>query len=324
MSLLKKLNARATDTNQTGFGTNSEYSGGRFYNKNGSPNMGLKGIGLLESFSIYNTMLKVKSWKFFTIILCFYGLVNLLFAGLYMLVGAEHLGGMEGTSDLKRFWEAFFFSAQTLSTVGYGHIYPSGMLTNCLAAIESLIGLLSFALATGMMYGRFSQPKAYIKYSANTLFAPFKGGTAVMFRLVPYKHRNLSDAEVKATLAMKVMEDGQRVNRFFTLPLEISKINALTLSWTLVHVINETSPFYNLTREDLISSSAELLIFLKAYDETYSNFVVSRTSYEASEFIYGGKFKLMYHPSDDKEHTILDVNLLSQYDKVQLPDGIYA
>jgi len=123
---------------------------------------------------------------------------------------------------------------------------------------------------------------------------------------------------------MKVMEDGQRVNRFFTLPLEISKINALTLSWTLLYIINETSPFYNLTREDLMNFNAELLIFLKAYDETFSNFVVSRTSYEASEFIYGGKFKLMYHPSDDKKHTILDISLLSQYDKVDLPDGIYA
>lgn len=319
MSILKKLNSRIKDTNQTGFGTNSEYSGGRFYNTDGTPNIGVRGISFFERFSVYNTMLKVPSWKFFTIVFCFYIITNLIFASLYTLAGIDNLGGMEGDTITVKFWEAFFFSAQTLSTVGYGHIYPTGMLTNFIAAMESIIGLLSFALATGIMYGRFSQPKAYIKYSDNALFAPYKGAVALMFRLVPYKHRNLSDAEAKATLAMKVQDNGNYINKFYTLPLEISKINAITLSWTLVHVINENSPFYNLTREDLLASSAEILVFIKAYDETYSNIVISRTSYVASQFVYGAKFKLMYHPSTDKQHTLLSIDMVSDYEEAAIP-----
>lgn len=318
MSLLNKINVRADATVQSGFGTNSEYSGGRFFNKDGTPNIGITGLGFFERFSVYNTMLQVKTWKFISIIFCFYLVVNMFFATTYMVAGVENLGGMDGKSLPKQFWEAFFFSAQTLSTVGYGHIYPTGMLTNIIAATESLIGLLAFALATGMMYGRFSQPRAFLKYSDNALFSPFKGGVGVMFRMVPYKHRNLSDAEVKATLAIKVEEDDKRINRFFNLNLEISKINSLSLSWTVVHLVDEASPFYNLSLEDLQQSNAEILVFVKAYDETYSNFVISRTSYEASEFVYGAKFRLMYHPSTDKQHTILAIDMVSAYDLVSL------
>ncbi|HSF70858.1 MAG TPA: hypothetical protein VLA25_01095, partial [Methylotenera sp.] len=145
----------------------------------------------------------------------------------------------------------------------------------------------------------------------------------VMFRMVPFKHRNLSDAEVKVTLAMKVEENGNGINRFYNLPLEISKINSLTLSWTVVHAINQDSPFYNLTKQDLLNSNAELLVFLKAYDETFSNFVVSRTSYAASEFVFGAKFKLMYHPSNDKQHTVLSFDMVSDFDYVPLPTPGY-
>lgn len=322
MSIIKKLNTRAASTEQTGFGTNSENSGGRFYNIDGSPNLEVQGVNFFERMSIYNTMLKVSSWKFILIVLSFYILVNLFFALLYTLVGIENLGGLEGDSTLMKFWEAFFFSAQTLSTVGYGHIYPTGMMANIIAATESLLGLLAFALATGMMYGRFSRPRAYMMYSKNVLYAPYKNGVAVMFRFVPYKHRNLSEAEVKATLAMKVQDDGHTSNKFYNLNLDISKINSLTLSWTIVHAINEQSPFYNLTKEDLVASNAEILVFVKAYDETFSNNVISRTSYVASEFIFGAKFRLMYHPSPDKSHTVLYINRVSEYDLVDLPVNI--
>lgn len=318
--LKEKINSRAAATNQTGFGVNSEDSGGRFFNKDGTSNLQVHGIKFFERFSLYNTMLRVPGWKFILIVFSFYIIVNLFFASIYTFTGIEHLGGIDDASTIKRFWEAFFFSAQTLSTVGYGHIYPTGMITNAIAGTESIFGLLLFALATGMLYGRFSQPKAYMKYSKNALYAPFKNDVAVMFRFVPYKHRNLSEAEVKATLAMKVEdENGVVSNKFYNLDLEISKINWLTLSWTIVHVINEQSPFYNLSREDLLNAQAEILVFVKAYDESFSNFIISRTSYHVSEFVFGAKFKLIYHPSSNKKSTSLYINQISDYDLVDLP-----
>jgi inward rectifier potassium channel len=198
-----------------------------------------------------------------------------LFAFVYLSIGIEHLGGIEEKTYSGKFWEAFFFSAQTLSTVGYGHVYPDSLLANTISSAESVIGLLALALATGMMYGRFSKPRAFIRYSKNALFAPFRNGTAIMFRMAPYKHNHLMDAEVAVTLSMKFEEGGSLTNRFFTLPLEYSKVNTLTLSWTVVHPIDDKSPFYNLNKEDLINAQAEMLVFVRAFDDSFSNTVVS-------------------------------------------------
>jgi inward rectifier potassium channel len=245
-----KFNKRAPTVTETGFGTNSSYSGGRFYNKDGSLNLSIRGISFIEKFSLFKAMLNVSSFKFIFIILLFYLVVNFLFALIYLLVGVEHLGGIEQDTVTGKFFEAFFFSAQTLSTVGYGHVYPKSLLANTIAATESVLGLLTFALATGMMYGRFSKPIAYIKYSKNALFSPYKDGVAIMFRIVPFKHNHLIDAEVKINLVLKVDEDGTLTNRFFSLPLEMSRISSLNMNWTIVHPINEQSPFYGLNKDE--------------------------------------------------------------------------
>jgi len=166
------------------------------------------------------------------------------------------------------------------------------------------------------MYGRFSQPKAYLLFSKNALFAPYEQGTAIMFRMAVYKHNHLMDAEVKLTLAIK--DEATNKNTFYNLKLEISRVNTLTLSWTIVHPIDENSPFYNITLEDLENGKAEMMVFAKAYDESFANAVVARTSYVANEFVYGAKFNLMYHPSEDKTYTILDIEKLDSYEKVSI------
>ncbi len=114
MSLSKKINARINDTLQTGFGTDSENSGGRFYKKDGTPNLHLTGINFFEKLSIYNTMLRVSTWKFVKIIFCFYAVVNLFFALAYITIGIEHLGGIEGFTMMDKFWQAFFLAPKPL------------------------------------------------------------------------------------------------------------------------------------------------------------------------------------------------------------------
>jgi inward rectifier potassium channel len=322
MATIRKINSRAVSTNETGFGTNSAYSGGRFYNKDGTANVQVDGVGFFKKLSLYKALLNMSGSALFSIILLFYFGINLSFAGIYLALGPDNLGGGDsgGADGLNKFWEAFFFSAQTVSTVGYGHIYPRGLPTNIFAGIESLLGLLAFAFATAIIYGKFTQPRAFIHFSRNALIAPYNNGRAIMFRMAPYKHNHLTDAEVKVTLAMKLQEDGKVANKFFTLPLEISKVNALTISWTIVHAIDEQSPFYNLTTEDLRTGNAELLVFLKAFDESFSNSVIARSSYTADEFVEGAKFQLMYHPSENKQTTVLDMNKLDAFDRAELPD----
>jgi inward rectifier potassium channel len=252
-------------------------------------------------------------------ILLFYFSINLVFAGLYLLIGIEHLGGLVARDDWEKFGEAFFFSAQTFTTVGYGRINPIGFAASLTAAFEAMLGLMSFALATGLLYGRFARPRAFIRYSQQALFVPFRGGTALMFRLVPYTKNYLVNVEVRVTLALKIEEEGNLKNKFFNLALDISRANTLTSSWTLVHLINEESPLYQYTRADIEKAEAEMLVFVQGFDESFSNTVVSRSSYRFDEFVYGAKFKPMFHPNADNTGTVLHLDLLDAYESAELP-----
>jgi inward rectifier potassium channel len=234
------------------------------------------------------------------------------------MIGVEHLKGINATTPLDKFGQAFFFSIQTYTTVGYGHISPSGFLTSFLAAVEALFGLLSFAIATGLFYGRFSMPKAFLKFSQNALIAPFGSGTALMIRLTPYKNTNLTDAEAKMTLAMTIEDNGKLLNKFYNLDLELAKINALTSSWTLVHPITENSPLYNLTATDYQNISGEILVFIKVFDDMFSATVVKRTSYSFEEVVYGAKFSPMFSRSTDDNRTELHLDKLNTFERVTL------
>jgi Inward rectifier potassium channel C-terminal domain/Inward rectifier potassium channel transmembrane domain len=324
MALLRKINTKAKTENNTGFGTNTSDYGGRLVNKDGRANIEKRGINFLERISWYHTMLEMPRWKFFLIIFSFYIAVNFVFAGIYYFIGVEHLGGMVTTSQLEQFGEAYFFSAQTFTTVGYGRINPTGFVASAVAALEALLGLLSFALATGLLYGRFSKPTAYLKFSKHALIAPFKEGIALMMRVAPFKNTTLSDAEVKLTLGMSVEENGKMVNRFFPLELEFSKINLLTLSWTIVHPITESSPLYKLTPADFASLRGEVLVFFKAFDDMFSNTVVARTSYTFGEFITGAKFVPMYHSNTESNTTVLDFDKLDMYNEVDISQAFAA
>jgi inward rectifier potassium channel len=317
------INRKAKINQETGLSVDSKQSGGRFFEKNGHPNVHFKGVPYFKRVSIYQYLLKIPTWKFLAFTGLSYVVVNLLFASAYFLIGVEQLGGIEQKTMIGKYWEAFFFSAQTLSTVGYGHVYPSSLAANTIAAFESITGLLMFALATGLMYGRFSLPKPYIMFSKWALISPFKGKNALMFRFAPYKNHFLTDVEVKVTLILKLYDAAnERKNNFYSLDLELSKATSLISNWTIVHTITEDSPLYNLTRIDIEEADAEILIFVKGYDEEYANIVVSRSSYSHKEFIYGAKFDLMYEPSEDLLSTNLRLDKIDKYHTVELPEKI--
>ena len=318
MALLRKLNLKAKTEINTGFGANASDYGGRFVNKNGQPNIKKIGVNFFERISWYHAMLAIPRWKFLFIIFAFFFIANFVFACIYYFIGVEHLSGMNTTSELEKFGEAFFFSAQTFTTVGYGRISPSGFIASAIAAFEALLGLLTFALATGLLYGRFSKPTAYLKFSGNALIAPYKNITALMLRIAPFKNTKLTDAEAKLTLGMAVEENGKTVNKFFPLELEFAKANALTLNWTIVHPITEDSPFYNFTKEDFENNSGEILVFLKAFDDMFSNTVVARSSYTFKEIIYSAKFIPMYHRNEDGSATILDLEKINSFTVVDI------
>ncbi len=316
------LKTNSDFTINTGFGTNAANYGGRLLKQNGTPNIEKKGIGFFARVSWFHSMLSISAWRFFLIVLFFYITVNLFFTVLYYLIGVEHLIGLKTGSESEKFMEAFFFSTQTYTTVGYGRISPEGFLMNAVSSFHALIGLLSFAVATGLMYGRFSRPKAFIKFAKDSLISPYKADSALMIRLAPFKNTALTDAEAKVTLAIITTENGKTVNQFFNLDLEMKAINSLTLSWTIVHPINKESPLYNFTKEDFKNKKGEIIVFVKAFDDMFSNTVIARTSYTFNEVIYGAKFVPMFHRDQQKDTTVLELDKLSIVESAMLPENI--
>jgi inward rectifier potassium channel len=319
---------RLRDIDNTGFGPNSSIEGGRLVNSDGSTNLRKRGIPIWERVSMYHTLLRMKGTHFLLGIFLFYTSVNLFFAVLYMLSGVEHLAGADATTFHDKFFEAFFFSAQTITTVGYGRVSPTGMMTNAIASFESLIGILTFALVTGLIYGRFSRPRAYLVFSPNVLVSPYKEGMALMLRMATYKNNHLTDVEANLTLALHETENGRTVTRFYPLPLQFAKINSLALSWTIVHPINEDSPLYHFKKEDVANNKMEVIVAVKAFDDHFSNIVQQRTSYTYKQVIYGAKFLPMFEKAPDGDYTILELDKINAHEMVNIdvkvPNGTEA
>lgn len=316
---------RLRDINNTGFGPNSGVEGGRLVNSDGSTNLKKVGIPIWERISIYHTLLRMKRAKFFMIIFTFYTSINIFFAVLYLFTGVDHLVGADGaTTFTEKFMEAFFFSSQTLTTVGYGRVSPSGIMTNFIASTESLMGILSFALVTGLIYGRFSRPRAYLLFSPNMIIAPFKDGRALMLRVATYKNNHLTDVDAQINLAIHTKEHNKNVTKFYQLPLELSKINSLALSWTIVHAINEDSPLYNLSKAEIDDTKMEVIVIIKAFDDHFSNIVQQRTSYTYKQLIYGAKFLPMFERSPDAAYTLLELDKINAHELVHLEEKVLS
>ncbi|WP_419489321.1 ion channel [Chryseobacterium bernardetii] len=307
---------RQKNTESSGFGSNAS---GRFINKDGLPNVKRTGVNVFNRLSWYHTMLNLSSFRFISYLVVAYILVNLVFAMIYYLIGVEHLTGIDKSDPLNEFIDVFFFSSQTFTTVGYGRIAPVGFLASLVATFEAFLGLLTFAIATGLFYGRFSRPRAYLRFSDIAVIAPFEEGTALMFRLAPYKNNALTDADVIVSTAIEVIENDVPKSNFYRLETHLSKINTLALNWTVVHKINESSPFYGFSEDDFKSTDIEIIVQVRAFDEVFSNTVVQRSSYVTGEIVYGAKFIPMYYPDKKNLITILDLDKINEYQKTDLP-----
>ena len=301
--------------NDLGFGKSGNKS--RNMNKDGTFNVVRTGEPRFRHYELYNRLITLSWTKFIFFIFLSYGIANLLFATIYYFIGAEKLSmDTSHMSEGEKFLEVFFFSSQTLTTLGYGRVAPIGALASTIAGIEAMMGLLGFALATGLLYGRFSRPHAKLLYSENAVIAPYRGITGLMFRLTNMRRNQLIEVEVDVTMGF--FEPGSKVRSFLPLSLERKKINLFPTSWTVVHPIDEASPLYGKSAQDLHEMEVEMYVLLKAFDDTFSQTVYSRTSYRDSEIIYGAKFLPMFSQQENGK-TLLDLRLINAMEKVELP-----
>jgi inward rectifier potassium channel len=303
--------------NDLGFGPQPVIKSQPLLNKNGTVNVKRKGLSLFNTADNYHTLIKMSWGRFWLIILSGYLVTNLFFATIYVLIGTDSLYGGESNDDIGRFLDAFFFSAQTISTVGYGHISPRGVVANSIAAIESMLGLLAFALATGLLYGRFSKPSAKIVYSSQMLVSPYnEAGKGLMFRISNLRRNVLIDLDVEVIFSYNEMVGDKAVRKFFPLELERNKVSILTLNWTIVHPLDENSPLADITPDDLEKTQASFSVLLKAFDDTFSQTVHSRTAYQYSDMVWGAKFIQMFNRDNDGR-IVLDMSKISEFEQVE-------
>lgn len=291
-------------------GLTTQFSGTlrRAINRDGSFNVHRKGTRWRD-VNPYLTLIDTTWPRFFLYVLLAFIALNVIFAGIYFALGLEHLKGTE--PDLNAFGNAFFFSVHTLTTVGYGNIYPEGVAANLVSAIEAASGLMVFALITGLLYGRFSRPSARIIFSGQALIAPYQDGTSLQFRLTNARENVLMDLEARVLLMTVNNSDGQLKRSFVDLALERRKVYIFPLTWTVVHPIDAESPLFGKTAEDLANSAAEILILMQGFDDTFSQLVHARYSYRHDEIIWGAKFTPAFSV-DPKGDLVVEVDRIGE------------
>jgi inward rectifier potassium channel len=296
-----------------GFGSVvSRQSRQRLLNPDGSFNVIRSGLGLLETLAPYQQMIAVSWTGFFGIIFAFYLVINIGFALMYLAAGPTALVGTRPEMFGGAFSQAFFFSIQTFATIGYGQIGPNGFLANTLVTFEALVGLMSQALATGLLFARFSRPTASILFSHHAIIAPYAGGQSLQFRIAN-RHKN-EIIQLEAQVLFSAMESDGRgglVRRYKLLPLERNKVTFFPLAWTIVHPIDQDSPLAGKTPDDLVRAESEVLVLLSGIDETFAQTVFARSSYRAEEIVWNRRFRSIFVQEEGRSLSV-DISRLHE------------
>lgn len=294
-----------------GFGSKATSTSARLMKANGDFNVKKIGQSFEARLNLYNRLIMMHWGKFIFVVFFYYVIINLLFGLLYFWIGVENLQGISTENALSDFSEAFFFSSQTLTTVGYGRISPIGLLTNTVAAFEALMGLMTFAIMTGVLYGRFSKPSPKIIFSKKAIVAPYLDTQALMFRIVNEKSNQLTNVEASMILSQNEIVNGEIKRKYYGLDLERTKVKFFAMAWTVVHPITKDSILYNKTKEDLKDADVELLISIEAIDDTVTDTVHLRKSYLYTEIEFNVSFDQMLEVNDHE--YLIDLNKVGKY-----------
>jgi inward rectifier potassium channel len=309
------INPGPNDINKDlGFGQRvAQESRQRLLNQDGSFNVVRKGVPFYRSLSVYHSMLTMSWTRFYALATGAYLVTNLLFASGYVLCGPQALSGASAVAPLDRYIEAFFFSVQTLSTIGYGGLTPRGLAANLLVTVEVFGGWVALALAAGLLFARFSRPTAKIVFSRRAVMAPYQGRRAFEFRIANERRNQLSNVEAEVVLSRIENEAGKTKRTFHPLKLERSRVMFFPLHWVVVHPIDESSPLYGLTEQDLERSDTEFLVLLNAMDETFSQTVHARSSYKPDEIVWGAQFSDIFREASSSG-GFLSIDLRALHD----------
>lgn len=285
------------DTRDLGFGTVvSQTQRTRLLNRDGSFNVQRRGLHFWTQLNSYHALLTMPWWKFNILLTGMYVLINLAFAWAYLLCGPGALRGDNGNGT---FAQAFFFSVETFSTIGFGNIVPQSNAAASLVVLEAFVGLTSVALATGLLFARFSRPTAEILYSRTAIIAPYFNKTGFEFRITNARQNQIIDLTARVIMSRFEQKDGRMQRKYHQLKLERDTVAFFPLAWTIVHPIDRDSPIYGWDKNMMDAASTEFLVLLTGLDETFAQQVHSRTSYTSNDLQWNVRFVSMYEDDDD-------------------------
>jgi inward rectifier potassium channel len=249
----------------------------------------------LKRNDLYHVLLKLKWWSFLGLITATYTGINIIFACLYLLTN-------DGIANAQKnsFLDAFFFSIHTLSTVGYGSMYPQNLAAQIVAAVEIFLGVLLMAILAGIMFARFSRPTARVMFSQVAVICPYHGIPTLMFRAANRRENQIIEAQVKVSLLKsEISPEGQQMRRFYDLNLVRERTPVFALSWVIMHPIDNQSPLFGSSREELADLDAELWVSLTGLDETFSQTIHSRYAYNIEEIRWNHRLVDIFTIKDD-------------------------
>ncbi len=261
----------------------------------------------------YHQMLVLRWWPFVLAATTLYLALNILFAGLFML--------QPGSIDHARpgsFEDAFFFSIQTMATIGYGVLTPVGLYANLVVTVETMVSLVFATFTTGITFSRFSRPTARVSFSKAVTISPYNGVPTLLVRLANSRRNQILEADVRLTLVRnELTAEGQRMRRFHDLVLARGHTPIFALTFTVMHPIDERSPFFGADLDSLTTQDMELLVTVTGLDETMSQTIHARYSYTADEILFGHRFADMFGYTPEGR-MVIDYN---NFDRIEAWTG---
>jgi len=278
-------------------------------NQDGSFRARRIGVNHLTLSEIYSSLVTMPWPRFFFFTLLTYLVFAFLFSLAYFFLDFQNLKGFTATSSTGKFWEVFLYSLQTMSTVGGAGIAPSGITNNLILTAESMIALLSATIITGLLYVRFSRPEAKIVYSEKALISPHKKGKALMIRVGNAK--KIEVVELSAHFFFVFYDPATGKRNFRELKLEQSKLPFSATTWTIVHLIEEGSPF--LESDQLKDIRFDISVYISAIDSVTGQSVSSRHAYSKQDIVWNAKFLPCWEINEQAE-TLVYLNKISDYE----------
>ncbi len=253
------------------------------------------GLGRTGWRDAYHRLLTMPWWRFFALVFVGYLAINALFAVGYYVLG-DAIENADGS-----FSDAFFFSVQTLATIGYGKMAPRTLAGNLLVTTEALLGMMGLAVTTGLVFARFSRPTARVLFSRVAVIGPYEGVPSLQFRMANARGNRIVEARLHLTLIRdELTAEGVAVRRLRDLRLLRSEHQAFAFTWTAVHPIDEASPLHGQSAADLERMTSDLLVSLTGIDEGFAQTIHARHAYRAEDLRWNARFADILTPGPER------------------------